>query len=174
MSKKTKEIILIAIICVIKLSLNVLPIILIVKEWDTFVGLVLGSFVFFAFLLYYFTSMDSLPEREITYGEFPFEIVYSIDEEAFEKQGIAICKCKKISIWHMGRIGILKGALMSPMMTTYSVQNRMKSKSIAEVLDIIWKVKNLMKNMFRENIYGIFQKVNITNLLLKKPKKSLE
>ena len=95
MSKKTKEIILIAIICIIKLSLNALPIILIVKEWDSFVGLALGFFVFFAFLLYYFTSMDSLPEREITYGEFPFEIVYTIDEEEFEKQGIAICKCKK-------------------------------------------------------------------------------
>ena len=85
MSKKTKEIILIAIICVIKLSLNVLPIILIVKYWDIMVGVIFGFVVMLTMLFgllflkavfYIFTLPFFLFQS--TYGEFPFEIVYSI------------------------------------------------------------------------------------------------
>jgi len=92
MSKKAKEIILIAIICIIKLSLNALPIILIVKEWDSIVGMALGVIVFFAFLIYENVVSDPYPSVPlIKYGEFPFEIVYSIDGDIMEKSGIYIC-----------------------------------------------------------------------------------
>ena len=40
-------------------------------------------------------AKKSLPDKEITRGEFPFEIVYSIDGEVFEKRGVIICECSK-------------------------------------------------------------------------------
>jgi len=102
MSKKAKEIILIAIICIIKLLLNVLSAILILKYFDSIVSVIFGSvvmltmclgFFFLNTMFYIFTLPFFL--FQTTYGEFPFEIVYSIDGEVFEKQGVAVCELER-------------------------------------------------------------------------------
>jgi hypothetical protein len=86
MSKKTKKILLIALGCIILVVLGF------IYKWWVYIFLALCGWVWFfgTFMMYLTDTIHLLfvaapPVPEIQYGEFPFEIVYSIDGEVFNK-----------------------------------------------------------------------------------------
>ena len=87
-SKKTKIFLTLLLITLIVLS----PILLII----------LGIFIWFIGSMGYgllgYIFIPNPPKPEITYGEFPFEIVYEIDGEIFTIQDVYVCEYDGVSL----------------------------------------------------------------------------
>ncbi len=83
-----------------KIFLTVLLIILIVLSPILFI--VFGIFIWFAGSMGYgllgYIFIPNPPKPEITYGEFPFEIVYEIDGEIFTIQDVYVCEYDGVAL----------------------------------------------------------------------------
>jgi len=99
MSKKSKKRTIIVFSCITILGIIASVIAFFLKWWrNIFIAIMMVMICCFS--IFYSLERGSaakaaLPYKEITYGEFPFEIVYSIDGEVFEKRGVIICECKR-------------------------------------------------------------------------------
>jgi hypothetical protein len=93
MNEKTKKIILIVIGSIIKIGSTAAITAFLLKWWRSIVGAVMMIGIFFGLLIYELISPIILfmtpepPKPLIEYGEFPFEIVYSVNGEVFNKTG---------------------------------------------------------------------------------------
>lgn len=97
MTKNSKHIILMVLLCLARIIIDIFAILLIFKYRVAIYGTLAMIFLCFAFAVYNFDNILTLPNPpmpEITYGEFPFEIVYSVDGEVFQKSDVIICECK--------------------------------------------------------------------------------
>jgi len=99
MSKKSKKRTIIVFSCITILGIIASVIAFFLKWWrNIFIAIMMVMiccFSIFYSLERVSAAKAALPYKEITYGEFPFEIVYSIDGEVFEKRGVIICECKR-------------------------------------------------------------------------------
>ena len=99
MSKKAKEKIVMTVAGILGLCINAVVISFVYKWWRSIlvavIMVIICCFSILYSLVYGTFAKIALPYKEITYGEFPFEIVYSIDGEVFEKRGVIICECKR-------------------------------------------------------------------------------
>jgi len=97
MSKKAKEIILIAVAGVVRLGVNIAVVDFICKYWIEITVVITMLFYLLCYIsfyfLFYFITMPFLSVPETSYAEFPFEIVYSVDGEVFENRGVVISTC---------------------------------------------------------------------------------
>ncbi len=99
MSKKAKIILLVislyaskiaAIIAIITFSYKFVCDVL-HDFFETCIMAILGVFIFTAFVLYG-SIPPTLPDTpEFNYGEYPFEIVYSVNEDVYTKSGVLTC-----------------------------------------------------------------------------------
>ena len=108
MNEKTKKIVLIFIGCIIRLG--ILAAIIIFKYYTITSAVLLGIFGFFGVLMWFGATIVYLlicniimlfvpapPVPDIQQQSFPYEIVYSIDEEVFNKTDILEYKYKAYS-----------------------------------------------------------------------------
>ena len=150
MTKNSKHLILMVLLCLARIIIDIYAILLIFKYRVAIYSTLAMIFLSFAFAIYNFDNILTLPNPpipKITYGEFPFEIVYSVDGEVFQKSDVIICEC------NMANVCFLPKNIKAEPTISFARRWVWIFALIAEIRNIIFYPKNLAKIMFRVSIY---------------------